>query len=120
MESKIDQNINSVEIIVRSEIADKSSMDGLENNAEESNAMKRIIRERNPESKLGMDSKETDQSFRDIYENINTEHDKCSVALGGEMLGNEYQYMHDSIAPTANNDDSHVPTSASEALGMML
>ena len=42
--SEVDQDINSVEIIVRSEIADKSSMDGLENNAEESNATKRIIR----------------------------------------------------------------------------
>ena len=47
MESEINQNINSVEIIVRSEIADKSSMDGLENNAEESDATKRVIRKRN-------------------------------------------------------------------------
>ena len=95
-------------MIVGSEIADKSSMDGLENNTEESNAMKRIIRERNPESKFGMDSKKTDQSFRDIYEDINTEHDKCSIALGGEMLENEYQDMHDSITPTANNEMVHM------------
>ena len=92
-------------------------MYGLENNAEESDATKRVIRKRNPDSKLGVEPKKTDQSLRDGYENINTEHDKCSIALGGEILGNEYQDMHDSIAPTTNNDDSHVPTSASGALG---
>ena len=89
MENEVNQNINSVEIIVRSEIADKSSMDGLENNAVESNATKRIIRERNPESKLGMNSKKADQNFRDNHDDINNEHDKCFEALGGEMLGNE-------------------------------
>ena len=79
--------------------------------------MKRIIRERNPESKFGMNSKKADQSFRDIYDDFNTEHDKCSIALGGEMSENKYQDMHDLIAPTAKNDVPHVPSSVSEALG---
>ena len=82
-------------------------MDGLENNVKKSNAMKQIIRERNPESKFGMNSKEVYQDSRNNYDDINTGHDKCFIALGKEMSRNEYQDIHDLIASTANDNVPH-------------
>ena len=71
----------------------------------------------NPDSKLGVEQKKTDQSLRNGYENINTEDDKCSITIGGKILGKEYRDRHDSIAPKTNNDESHKPTPVSGALG---
>ena len=100
-----DQDIESVKEDVETE--DKSSMDELENNMKESNKMKQIMRKRNPESKFGMNSKEVDQSSRNNYDDINTGRDKCFIALGREMSGNEYQDIHDIIASTANDNVPH-------------
>ena len=86
---EVNQDIESAKMDVGSEIANGSSMDGLKNKVNKSNAIKQIIRERNPESEFGMNSKKADQNFRDNYDDINNEHDKCFEALGGEMLGNE-------------------------------
>ena len=71
----------------------------------------------NPDSKLGVEPKKTDQNLRNGYENINTEGDKCSITIGGEILRKEYRDRHDSIDPKTNNNVSHKPTPVSGALG---
>ena len=119
MDSEVNQKINSVEKLVGSERSDKSLMDGLEKKADKSNIANHGIKEGNPDSKLRVNPKETNQSLRDSCKNINTEHDKCSVALEGKMLGNGYQNIHDSIAPTDNNDDSNVPPTRALGDGVM-
>ena len=71
----------------------------------------------NPDSKIGLEQKETDKNLRDGYENINIEDDKCSITIGGKILGKEYRDRHDSIDTKTNNNESHKPTPVSGALG---